>query len=620
MNNLSNSLCLSMMLAVAIMTSCVQKSLSEMWSFEETQEIKIATEPLRKSTSEIADYDTLPNPYALSVMQRVYNDFSEIPVVLSATDLYVKFMPQDSAQLRDLIYNYELELFDYPLDLQLDGGEEYVNPNLPETDLVWLYTTVKPDFTFPNNIPYEILEECYIPADDETIGSPTKAGIVNVEDMAFAYVGYEQVTVPQTRTLVTPQGDIEVYDNTGNINVPVKGVKVRCHTIVKWATAYTDANGHYVMNKPFRFKPHYSIVFDNIKDFDIWGNYGPLACANFNMGWHSNAGHSESISTDSKAWAWAVVNNAAYEYYEMCNTNGILTPPSDLKIWVWKFLDVSSTPMLRCISRPNAGLEFFENTIGDQISMEVSWVWKRLLSVCPDITIGAKEDSGSNLKDYSSIYNVVNHELAHASHYSQVGSDFWGRYIDYIINNLGYGNGSGEDAQLCAIGEMWGYFIGYLQQDVRYMTSTPPPAVCGTASKGIPDWVYPRIFWDLYKTAGISLKDIYDCLLFNVDTIDKLVSRMYAVYYLKKERIASVFSTYMDISHIEPVSYGFSFDSACINQDIRQSTLYAGEYVYVNNTTVYDNAIFRLNAGEVVVIDEPFIVHENAEMIINKAP
>ena len=314
MNNLSNSLCLSMMLAVAIMTSCVQKSLSEMWSFEETQEIKIATEPLRKSTSEIADYDTLPNPYALSVMQRVYNDFSEIPVVLSATDLYVKFMPQDSAQLRDLIYNYELELFDYPLDLQLDGGEEYVNPNLPETDLVWLYTTVKPDFTFPNNIPYEILEECYIPADDETIGSPTKAGIVNVEDMAFAYVGYEQVTVPQTRTLVTPQGDIEVYDNTGNINVPVKGVKVRCHTIVKWATAYTDANGHYVMNKPFRFKPHYSIVFDNIKDFDIWGNYGPLACANFNMGWHSNAGHSESISTDSKAWAGAVVNNAAYEY------------------------------------------------------------------------------------------------------------------------------------------------------------------------------------------------------------------------------------------------------------------------------------------------------------------
>ena len=28
------------------------------------------------------------------------------------------------------------------------------------------------------------------------------------------------------------------------------------------------------------------------------------------MGWHSNAGHSESISTDSKAWAWAVVNVA----------------------------------------------------------------------------------------------------------------------------------------------------------------------------------------------------------------------------------------------------------------------------------------------------------------------
>lgn len=48
--------------------------------------------------------------------------------------------------------------------------------------------------------------------------------------------------------------------------------------------------------------------------------------------------------------------------------------------------------------------------------------------------------------------------------------------------------------------------------------------------------------------------------------------------------------------------------------------LYAGEYVYVNNTTVYDNACLRLNAGEVIIIDEPFIVHENAEMMINKAP
>ena len=81
--------------------------------------------------------------------------------------------------------------------------------------------------------------------------------------------------------------------------------------------ATTDENGNYTIDKKFLIGPHYAIVFENNKDFDIWGQYGPLAKANHNMGWHRKTGHSEDIYTNSDAWKWAAVNNAAYEYYQM---------------------------------------------------------------------------------------------------------------------------------------------------------------------------------------------------------------------------------------------------------------------------------------------------------------
>ena len=70
------------------------------------------------------------------------------------------------------------------------------------------------------------------------------------------------------------------------------------------------------------------------------------------MGWHSNRGHSRDINAGSYAWDWAAVNNAAYDYYKMCEEIGIIKPPSDLKIWGLKRWTTSSTPMLRRIEHP----------------------------------------------------------------------------------------------------------------------------------------------------------------------------------------------------------------------------------------------------------------------------
>ena len=178
--------------------------------------------PVLTRSSSTETYEILPNPYALEVMQEVYDIYSETEVTLEATDLYVKFMPKDSIELQRLKYDYNLELFDYPLDIELAEGEVYVNPDLPESDLVWVYTTVEPDFVFPTGISYEIIEECYIPEDGETVGIPTKAGEVNVEDAAFALMGYDEAAPVDTRAVATPQGTIKVYDNDNDSYVPVK--------------------------------------------------------------------------------------------------------------------------------------------------------------------------------------------------------------------------------------------------------------------------------------------------------------------------------------------------------------------------------------------------------------
>ena len=569
------------------------------------------SELTRSSSTET--YEALPNPYALEVMQEIYDIYSETEVALEATDLYVKFMPKDSVELHTLKYDCNLELFDFPLDIELAEGEVYVNPDLPESDLVWVYTTIKPDFVFPTGISYEILEECYIPEDGETVGIPTKAGEVNVEDAAFALVGYDEAAITGTCVSAIPQGTIRVYDNDNDTNVPVKGVKIRCHRAVKWATAYTDENGSYTMSKSFRYKPHYAIVFDNIKDFDIWGNWGPIAGANYNLGWQSNSGYSLDIGYDNYAWQWAVVSNSAYEYYKMCEETAVQKPPSALKIWVWNNVSGSSAPMLRRITNDigyNGNYLIANFFINMFYGLTASVLNQTLKVVLPDITIGTIRSDGSRF-GYERIYRTVNHELAHASHFSKVGSSYWAKYISYIMTYGAYGgNDSGNNAQLCAIGEMWGHSMGYTQAAEKFGTSSVPMGTLET----VDTWIYPQVFWEILFVNILTKKQIYDCLTSDVDTYDKLLAKLYTLYPDKAADIESIFNDYPGIVH--NVSLPGEYDAFCTNQNITSSINISGENILVQNSTVSNGATLTLNAGTSITINTPFVIESDAELIM----
>ena len=98
---------LSVVLCLSILHACVDEVISERDKASDSQ--SITDSPITTRSSDISPcYDTLPNPYALEVMQEVYDIYSETEVTLEATDLYVKFKPTDSLQLHRLIYDYNL--------------------------------------------------------------------------------------------------------------------------------------------------------------------------------------------------------------------------------------------------------------------------------------------------------------------------------------------------------------------------------------------------------------------------------------------------------------------------------------------------------------------------------
>lgn len=566
--------------------------------------------PLTRSTV-ITEYETLANPYALDVMQEVYDTYSDSGEILEPTDLYVKFMPKDSSELHVLKYDYDLELFDYPLDIILEDGDVYVDPDIPETDLSWVYTTVSPDFVFPIGIAYEILEECYIPEDGETVGIATKVGSeIDVEEAAFASLGYDFTTLT-TRALASPSGTIKVQDETGSY-IPVKGVKVRCHNFVKWSTAYTNESGVYSIPKNFRTNVHYALIFDNTKGFDIWGNWGPIARANHNMGWHSSSGYSENISTSSNAWEWSVVNNSAYDYYNVCETNNILKPPTELKIWVFKEAESSSAPMLRRVNHAiglntnSAWLNFFANIGYGSLATYLNQMLKFVL---PDITIGTQ---GST---YNDIYETVCHELAHASHFSKVGSAYWARYISYIMTYGSYGDGTGNNAELCGVGEMWGYFMGCALEHEKFNGTI-------SASDNFPynpidGWIHPEILWDIYKKSYLTKKQIYECLTSDVDTYDELAASLYNKNPSKASNIKEVFiDNGITPNASIPWPDDITYDTNIVDRTYNSTSSTTGGHVRLQNVTVNSGAKLTVRGMYSVTIEKPFVANKGCEVEI----
>ena len=278
---------------------------------------------------------------ALDTLKKIVNESDQSAlkakavdeIELKTTDLYVRFLPQDSAQYKQLKSDTTLTLFDFPLDYEIkQSGDYYQDPTLV-APFTWYYTTVKPGYVAPAGIKYEVLQELFIAENSEYYSEEPISSAENVRQSAkrvnsepidlnifnalcaisFKLTGNEKelkqdtttsavtfpangkssimkVTIPNcTRYTIKvgwwkvswtscdpyyyPDGYIKV--NTPNGDVGVKGAKVRMWRWFCYADARTDANGYYYCTSRFNSLwigncIDYHIILDGVNNNNSW--------------------------------------------------------------------------------------------------------------------------------------------------------------------------------------------------------------------------------------------------------------------------------------------------------------------------------------------------------------
>ena len=480
--------------------------------------------------------ERLDNPYTTENMTKALHSLYPTKadrVDVKTTNLYVRFLPENEDEYK-ILRDTGLELMDHPMDYDIVvDGDWYHDPDVPEDKVTWQYAVVPRDFKFPD-VRYELIDECYISENDPGTRSD---GIdwEAVEREAYILTGNaDMLAQPLTKAAqkYQPAGRITIEDEDFKGGQPfgVAGVRIVCNSFVKIDETYTDRDGYYQMEKSFASDIRYRLVFKNEKGFSIGFNLVLVPASVSTLGKSSPEGVSMTITKDSekKLFRRCVVNNAAYDYYSRCASEdlGISTPPEDLRIWLFGSISAASAVMLHHGAVLRSDL--IEGFLGK---------FSRLVEYfMPDVTIGMQL-----VDDYDFIYSTTCHELAHTSHFTKVGTDYWDRYILYIMESYvksggkTYGDGSGNNAGYCEIGEMWAYYLESRMYKDRYGGGFP--------TYGTRYWFYPQIFRFLDER-GISPAQIFSVLDADVVSKEDLKTALILAYPDKRTIIDQVFSRY----------------------------------------------------------------------------
>ena len=516
---------IKLMLPALVLASCSKEegSLSEIFPSSTGE----GTEVISHGEMELGR--KLENPYsrenmtkALSLLYPTRSSSEQVPV----TDLYVRFLPSGIEDFETL-QALGVELFDHPLDREiLSDGDYYHDPQIPEGRITWQYAVVPPDFPFPQGIETEVLEECFIPSDDLVTKGLDSVDWDSVERLSFKETGNSSMMPAETRakSKSKPSGKISIKDDKLGKTVGVAGVKVVANVFVKISTTYTDGQGNYSFQAKFSARPKYSLCFQNTKGFTIGLNLILVPASVSTLGKDDPEGIDVSIDSKSDATLFrrCVVNNAAYDYYQRCSATGVTTPPKKLRFWILNKAIPSSAIMM------HQGAILDNKLVSNFLD-----AYKVIVQVfSPDITIGSKDKNGK----YAELYATTTHEMAHASHFSQVRSPFWNIFASYILSSYlttgsCYGTGNGENAGYCEVAEMWAYYVDNMVYKERY-GSIP--------RRGYSNWFHPDILVSL-EEGGVSRAEICQALRPSVTNVTAFRDELINVCPAKKTLITNAF-------------------------------------------------------------------------------
>lgn len=386
----------------------------------------------------------LENPYSIENMRkalanlrangRTTGDFD-----IETTDLYIRFMPADSLEYDIIASDTTIELFDHPLDFEVEQeGNWYHDPSVPDHLPTYQYCVVKPNHIFPNTIKYEILAELFIP---EELDNNTEEGSRIESKLDFLYaledealritnnweepIGEELGSNVRTSRW-NPSGRVRVMEQRGGTNrnwLPVENIKVRVRRWFTVKTDYTDSNGNYKVNHRFRRSVNYSIKFETpyakISNYLGWDTKhdGPKIKGDWNVdfNWHS------------ESWVRATLINSIVEYRVQYHRTGIKNP-YPISYWAGG----------EAIDKINVRAVFDEGT-GNH--------WPLRTNV---IKIFTEFTRGRGNKETDDLYSIAFHELGHQSHWklnrwnitwsNKIMRESWASYIEHIFIQQYYPN------------------------------------------------------------------------------------------------------------------------------------------------------------------------------------
>ena len=271
-----------------------------------------------------------------------------------------------------------------------------------------------------------------------------------------------------------PAGCVKVQSPTGGVYVGVKNAKViiKNHPYfdynqndifgLMWTeTTYTDDNGCWKINKECYGKIWVWVQFKNEmayirghQDYNVLrlvipvtDYVGEVSGPDFSdIQVRYNRWTTEGTQTQ-RYWCAATTINAVDDMHDMSNDEGINEPPH-LDIYLGPG-DGGAAPM----SHYGGALE---------VASELGELGIVALSFMPDIYIGKDR--------FPWRYRQLNfHEMAHASHFTNVGIEWWNDNVNYEVGQMlsnpdqdPYGDGTDPGAGRCAVTESWAYHIGPL--------------------------------------------------------------------------------------------------------------------------------------------------------------
>jgi hypothetical protein len=282
--------------------------------------------PFSVENMQIALDSLIANKESLNGSMRAPSTFNEFEI--SATDLYIRYLPKDSVEYRTLMNDTTLTLFDFPLDYELKQVGEYYKDPTVTGDYTWLYTRVPVGYTPHEGIEYEVLEELFIlehspyysvetEIDEDGMqkaksvakqnnnealrvlqtvslyltgnlkqDSKDKNTYTNIASGMRKAKEYQTIKIfgktIRLATLYYPSGTLKVkafhsIDEKGSAShfstateVPLKGVKMHFLSLFQWDHAYTDEDGFYKSSSSFILDPIHTIYFSGNNKGNSW--------------------------------------------------------------------------------------------------------------------------------------------------------------------------------------------------------------------------------------------------------------------------------------------------------------------------------------------------------------